>query len=193
MPTPVRAVVLAFLVKEIGDGLEGLEGNVSAWRRGEEWRDMEMMAMGACSFAGRVTADEDVERALEMLCKVSIVGIKRGGWLTRAQIQTNAFHRFDDDSGVEEAIFIEPTLAMANHSCIPNTLVEFIGRKAVLRAARTIKPGDEIEISYIGALFIVNLSFIAKAIQTTTIPCPNGERRSLPTTLHANAPAVKMT
>lgn len=39
---------------------------------------------------------------------------------------------------------------MANHSCVPNALVQFVGRKAVLTAERPIKAGDEIEISYIG-------------------------------------------
>ncbi|EQL00233.1 MYND finger family protein [Ophiocordyceps sinensis CO18] len=37
---------------------------------------------------------------------------------------------------------------MANHSCVPNAIVQFIGRKAILTAERPIKAGDEIEISY---------------------------------------------
>ncbi|KAF7546941.1 hypothetical protein G7Z17_g8059 [Cylindrodendrum hubeiense] len=37
---------------------------------------------------------------------------------------------------------------MANHSCIPNAMVQFIGRKAILRAESLIQAGDEIEISY---------------------------------------------
>lgn len=39
---------------------------------------------------------------------------------------------------------------MANHSCVPNAIVQFIGRKAILTAERPIKAGDEIEISYTG-------------------------------------------
>lgn len=56
-------------------------------------------------------------------------------------------------------IFLEPTLAMANHSCIPNALVQFMGRKAILRAEMPIKAGDEIEISYTGMGVNVTLSF----------------------------------
>lgn len=45
---------------------------------------------------------------------------------------------------------MHPTLAMVNHSCVPNAIVAFIGRKAFLKALRPIKSGEEIEISYIG-------------------------------------------
>lgn len=48
-------------------------------------------------------------------------------------------------------IFLEPTLAMANHSCVPNAMVQFVGRTAVLRAERPIEAGEEIEISYTGS------------------------------------------
>lgn len=37
---------------------------------------------------------------------------------------------------------------MVNHSCVPNAFVQFIGRRAVLRAESAIAAGDEIEISY---------------------------------------------
>jgi SET and MYND domain-containing protein len=47
-------------------------------------------------------------------------------------------------------IFLGPKLAMANHSCIPNSMVQFVGRKAILRAEKPIKVDDEIEISYTG-------------------------------------------
>lgn len=47
-------------------------------------------------------------------------------------------------------MFISPALAMVNHSCTPNAFVQFIGRKAVLRAYQAIKEGDEVEISYTG-------------------------------------------
>ena len=39
---------------------------------------------------------------------------------------------------------------MANHSCIPNAFVQFVGRDAVLRAETPIAAGDEVEISYTG-------------------------------------------
>ncbi|KAH7197621.1 uncharacterized protein B0J16DRAFT_366802 [Fusarium flagelliforme] len=131
LPTPVRAVVQALLKPEIGAALEGLEGNVASWRKSEKWADMEMMAMGASAFAGLGTGQEEVQKALALLCK----------------IQTNAFHRYDTDLG-QVGIFLGPKLAMANHSCIPNAMVQFVGRKAILRAEKPIKVDDEIEISY---------------------------------------------
>ena len=39
---------------------------------------------------------------------------------------------------------------MANHSCMPNALIHFEKREALLRAQSDIKAGDEIEISYTG-------------------------------------------
>lgn len=70
LPTPVRAVVQALVKPEIGAALEGLEGNVASWRKSEKWADMEMMAMGASAFAGLGTGQEEVQRALTLLCKV---------------------------------------------------------------------------------------------------------------------------
>lgn len=48
------------------------------------------------------------------------------------------------------AVFVEPTLAMINHSCMPNAMIQVIGRAIVLRAETTIQAGDEIEIAYTG-------------------------------------------
>ncbi|KAM0188556.1 hypothetical protein ACHAPI_010490 [Fusarium lateritium] len=131
LPTPVRAVVQALVKPEISAALEDLEGNVVSWRKSEKWADMEMMAMGASAFAGLGTGQEEVQKALTLLCK----------------IQTNAFHRYDADLG-QVGIFLGPKLAMANHSCIPNAMVQFAGRKAILRAEKPIKLDEEIEISY---------------------------------------------
>ncbi|KAM3445159.1 hypothetical protein NHJ13734_000683 [Beauveria thailandica] len=126
IPTPVRALVKILLScgqqqEDLGKSMEDLEGHVAERRREPGWADMEMMAMGGCAFAGRETSEES--------------------------LQTNAFHRFDADLG-HVGIFLEPTLAMANHSCIPNAFVQFVGRSAVLRAESRIQNGDEIEISY---------------------------------------------
>ncbi|GAB0134590.1 hypothetical protein EsDP_00002955 [Epichloe bromicola] len=131
LPTPVRALLQALLSEDIRDGLAGLEANLEARRGRKGWADLEMMAMAACAFAGK-QREEDIKEAVELLCK----------------IQTNAFHRFDADLADQVGIFLEPTLAMANHSCIPNATVLFMGRKAVLRAERPVRAGDEIEISY---------------------------------------------
>ncbi|OAA64902.1 SET domain protein [Cordyceps fumosorosea ARSEF 2679] len=137
IPTPVRALVKVLLSRgqqeeDLGRRMEGLEGHVARRRSEPGWADMEMMAMGGCAFAGWETSEASVRQAVEILCK----------------LQTNAFHRFDADLG-HVGIFLEPTLAMANHSCIPNAFVQFVGRTAVLRAEYRIQSGDEIEISYI--------------------------------------------
>lgn len=64
-------------------------------------------------------------------------------------MQTNAFNWLDPDLG-QAGIFIEPTLAMMNHSCTPNAMVQVVGRNVVVRAEKEIKAGDDIEISYTG-------------------------------------------
>ncbi|KAF4446619.1 SET and MYND protein [Fusarium austroafricanum] len=131
LPTPVRAVVQALVKPQIGAALEDLEGNVESWRGSDKWADMEMMAMGAAAFTRLGIGQEELQRTLALLCK----------------IQTNAFHRYDADLG-QVGVFLEPKLAMANHSCIPNAMVQFVGRKAILRAEKPISVDDEIEISY---------------------------------------------
>lgn len=72
LPTPTRALIQAVLRKEIGDGLEGLEGHVLEKKaaEGDEWKDIEIMAMAACAFSGKGTAEDDIRKAAEMLCKV---------------------------------------------------------------------------------------------------------------------------
>lgn len=44
---------------------------------------------------------------------------------------------------------------MANHSCVPNAMVQFVERKAILRAEKDIQAGDEIEISYTGLYSVI--------------------------------------
>ncbi|EGR47743.1 uncharacterized protein TRIREDRAFT_63364 [Trichoderma reesei QM6a] len=132
LPTPTRALIQALLWGKIRDGLADLEGHVLEKRaEGDEWRDIEMMAVAGCAFSGLGRGDQDVRMAAEMLCK----------------IQNNSFQRFDSELGVA-GLYLEPTLAMANHSCIPNASVQFIGRNALLIAENPIRAGDEIEIAY---------------------------------------------
>ncbi|KAH6854556.1 hypothetical protein B0I37DRAFT_301608, partial [Chaetomium sp. MPI-CAGE-AT-0009] len=124
LPTPVRAVAQ-------GEGV--LEGNVEGFRAdGEVWRDMELQAKGAVVYAGLGEGEEVLGRAREVLCK----------------IQTNAFNRLDADTGMT-GIFLDATLAMVNHSCVPNAFIGFDKRTAVLRTERPIQEGEEITISYI--------------------------------------------
>ncbi|KAH6898904.1 hypothetical protein B0T10DRAFT_123156 [Thelonectria olida] len=132
LPTPVRAVIQALVKKKIGKALETLEGSIADFEyKSEDWKNQQMMGCAAVKFAGLTVDLEAVNKAVEYLCK----------------IQVNAFQRWDFELG-HAAIFLEPTLAMANHSCLPNANVEFVGRKAVLQAETEIRTGDEIEISY---------------------------------------------
>ncbi|KAK0392320.1 hypothetical protein NLU13_1816 [Sarocladium strictum] len=131
LPTLVRAALQAVVKEEIGKGLEGTEGHTEKWLSSGRWerRGMKVAAAALVMYSGR--KDFTIDMAARVL----------------TQIQTNAFHRYDPDLG-QFGIFFEPNLAMANHSCVPNAFVQFIGRDAVLRAETPIAVGDEIEISY---------------------------------------------
>lgn len=143
LPTPVRAVGQVLMLLQAGDaatteafsGPQGLNGNVEDFRRDHAavWEDYTLQAMAANVFSGGYTSPETTKRAMEVLCK----------------IQTNAFNRLDADTGTA-GIFLDPVLAMINHSCIPNAFVGFDKRTAMLRAERDIAVGEEIEISYCG-------------------------------------------
>ncbi|KAG8421595.1 hypothetical protein J3458_003461 [Metarhizium acridum] len=151
LPTPVRALLQTLLIKEIEDGVAALDGHTEERRKTKSWPDLEMMALAACAFAGR-QGESNVRKAVELLCK----------------IQTNAFHRWDVDLG-QVGVFLEPTLAMANHSCVPNAVVQFVGRKAILRAERPIQAGDEIEISYTD--YTMPLSARREALEQYSFQC----------------------
>ncbi|KAL2212119.1 SET domain-containing protein [Sarocladium strictum] len=130
LPTLVRAALQAAVKDDIGTALQGLEGHTEKWTRSERWegRGMKVATLALVLYSGR--KDLTPEMAARII----------------TQIQTNAFHRYDPDLG-QFGIFFEPTLAMANHSCIPNAFVQFVGRDAILRAEMPIAAGDEVEIS----------------------------------------------
>lgn len=114
LPTPTRALIQALLCGEIGDGLEDLEGHVLEKKaEGDEWRDVEMMAMAACAFSGKGTGEELVRRAVEMLCKV---GYQLGGWIsfgTRSRMLINSF----DGSRFKTTLFRDSTLTWVSLVC----------------------------------------------------------------------------
>ncbi|KAI1488256.1 hypothetical protein F5X96DRAFT_671861 [Biscogniauxia mediterranea] len=135
LPTPVRALVQVLLRPGLRAAVAGeLEGHVDAFRRDRPavWRDMEVQAMGALHYAGMETTPRTLAGAIEILCK----------------LQVNSFNRLDADVG-QTGLFLNPALAMVNHSCAPNAFVQFVGRKAVLHANQEIKKDEEIFISYI--------------------------------------------
>ncbi|KAI0506120.1 hypothetical protein F5B22DRAFT_479275 [Xylaria bambusicola] len=158
LPTPVRALVQALLRPEISAAFEEMEGHVDRFRRdsGKLWSDMELQAMAALHYLGRETNAKSLAEAMEILCKSHV----------------NSFNRLDEDVG-QTGLFMNPALAMINHSCTPNAYVQFIGRKAVLHAYQDIKKGEEIEISYIDRN--LHLSHRQEALRTRyhfTCTCP---------------------
>lgn len=61
---------------------------------------------------------------------------------------TNAFRAtLPDDTPI--GLCYEPTLALANHSCVPNAFIMFDGRGISLMALDPIKAGEQIFISYV--------------------------------------------
>ncbi|KAI8632248.1 SET domain-containing protein [Xylariaceae sp. FL1651] len=134
LPTPVRALVQVLLRPEMSAAMAEMEGHVDKFRResGKLWADMELQAMAALHYLGRDTNAKSLSEAIEVLCK----------------LQVNSFNRLDDDVG-QTGLFMNPALAMVNHSCIPNAFVQFVGRQAVLHAYEEIKKDEEVEISYI--------------------------------------------
>ncbi|KAM0287780.1 hypothetical protein ACHAQH_000312 [Verticillium albo-atrum] len=135
MQVLLRPEKFAAVERELDGNVEGFEG------RREAWAGMEVpakvmrgwIAAGATGKGKGKGKEEAVEvterRIIEVLCK----------------IKTNAFTR----SEAGEGLFLDTTLAMVNHSCVPNAVVAFSGRRAFLRALRDIQEGEEIEISYI--------------------------------------------
>ncbi|KAK8138367.1 SET and MYND [Apiospora sp. TS-2023a] len=144
LPTPVRALVQMLLLTDKMESSTGLrlESHVEEFRRhaaeGEEplegpsWRDLELQAMGAVHYLGREANLHNIANALEAACK----------------LQVNTFSRLDPDAG-QTGLYMHPGLAMVNHSCTPSAFVQFIGRRAVLRAYRSIQEDEEVTLSYI--------------------------------------------
>ncbi|KAI0193199.1 hypothetical protein EV127DRAFT_479042 [Xylaria flabelliformis] len=161
LPTPVRALVQVLLRPEMGAAMGELEGHVDKFRRdpGKLSADMELQAMAALHYLGRETNAKSLAEAIEILCKS----------------QVNSFNRLDED--IEQTgLFMNPALAMVNHSCIPNAFVQFVGRKAVLHAYQEIGKDEEIEISYIDCN--LHLSQRHEALKTRyhfTCRCPRCE------------------
>ncbi|KAK5987358.1 Histone-lysine N-methyltransferase ASHR1-like protein [Cladobotryum mycophilum] len=155
LPTPVRALIQTLLSKDVQTGLQNLEAHMALRRAGMEWEGLQLMAMGASAYAGKGTTLEALQKACELLSK----------------IEMNSFSRVDTDLGIT-GMFLEPTLAMANHSCTPNALVQFIGRKVYLRAGQSLQAGDEIEIAYTGFAEPLSKRKQALSLYKFTCQCP---------------------
>ncbi|OLN81108.1 Histone-lysine N-methyltransferase ASHR1 [Colletotrichum chlorophyti] len=132
IPTPVRAATQVLLRPAVLEKFKELEGHVEEWRKKDEM-DLQLQAQGVVRCVGNeMNTYSGLETAFQVLCK----------------LQTNAFSRTEEyyETG---GVFLDTKLAMVNHSCAPNALVQFSGRTGILRSTSFIEPGDEIEISYI--------------------------------------------
>ena len=70
-PTPVRLLMQMLLKEdELGRPMADLEGHTQAWEDSGKWADIEVMAAGACAYAGLGTETEQVKKACELMCKV---------------------------------------------------------------------------------------------------------------------------
>lgn len=134
LPTPVRALVQMLLRNDMLDAAREMESHADHFRAqgGKTLDDFQLQAMAALHYGGREANAENLGMAMQLLF----------------ELQINSFNRYDQDVG-QTGLFINPALALVNHSCVPNAFVQFIGRKAVLRAYQAIKKDDEVLISYI--------------------------------------------
>ncbi|KAG9245561.1 hypothetical protein BJ878DRAFT_500985 [Calycina marina] len=134
LPTEVRGLVNLLLCKEIGTKPDpkwaSLEGHVASLRKQKEWNNIVLQANAAIKYSGSV--DTYIETVVELLCRMA----------------TNAFRVTLPDS-TETGLCFEPLVSLANHSCDPNAIVMFDGRKMFLRALKFIDEGDQIFISYV--------------------------------------------
>ncbi|KAI3323581.1 SET domain-containing protein [Xylariaceae sp. AK1471] len=158
LPTPVRALVQVLLRAEMSAAMPEMQGHVDEFRQesGKLWADMELQAVAALHYLGREANARSLAQAIDVLCK----------------LQVNSFNRLDEDVG-QTGLYMNPALAMVNHSCIPNAFVQFVGRQALLHAYQEINKGEEIQISYIDCN--IHLSHRQEALKTRyhfTCHCP---------------------
>lgn len=72
LPSPVRTLVQTLLKGEIQEAVGKLDGHAERKRNTKSWPDLEMMAMAACAFAGKDGGEEEMRKAVELLCKVCL-------------------------------------------------------------------------------------------------------------------------
>ncbi|TVY18552.1 SET domain and MYND-type zinc finger protein 6 [Lachnellula arida] len=135
-PTPVRALYQALLryvrpAFELDERSAGLEHHVGDLKRDRKrWDEIVLQAKGALEFS-KTPADK-MDMVTRLLCIMA----------------TNAFRAtLPDDTPI--GLCYEPTLALANHSCVPNAFIMFDGRGVSLMALDPIRAGEQIFISYV--------------------------------------------
>lgn len=69
-PTIVRSVMQALLVKDIGDRVMELEGNLNIWEEDTAWATFQLVASGAVTYAGLAMNLANLKRASDLLFKV---------------------------------------------------------------------------------------------------------------------------
>ncbi|TVY48786.1 SET domain and MYND-type zinc finger protein [Lachnellula occidentalis] len=135
-PTPVRALYQALLryirpAFEFDSRSASLEHHVPDLKKDRKrWDEIVLQAKGALEFS-KTPADK-MDMVTRLLCIMA----------------TNAFRAtLPDDTPI--GLCYEPTLALANHSCMPNAFIMFDGRSISLMALNAIKAGEQIFISYV--------------------------------------------
>ncbi|SPO04254.1 uncharacterized protein DNG_06937 [Cephalotrichum gorgonifer] len=136
LPTPVRALLQVVVRKDAWHEVSRLEGNEGGFRaEAGRWGDLRLQGEMVRRVLGRdpewVGGGDVVGKYAAAMCK----------------LLTNMFNVHDPDFNYD-AVFLDTSLAMANHSCVPNASVHIYGRTAILVSDRAIAKDEEITISY---------------------------------------------
>lgn len=77
LPTPVRALVQVLVRPEMQAAVAEMEGHVETVRRDPDmaWAGIELQARAALHYLGRETSKSNLAEAMEIVCKVSEVGV----------------------------------------------------------------------------------------------------------------------
>lgn len=100
--------------------------------------------------------------------------------------QTNTF----EELGI---CVLYPTVALVNHSCVPNALLVSVGHTTFLRACRAMRAGTEVEISYFDTLMPLGAREQRTKSWNFKCGCPRcAFERTLPEKLHQEVPATEV-
>jgi hypothetical protein len=125
-----------------------LQSNQELFSKTERYPGMVLQARAACQFA-KFSPNGALELAVGVLCRVGCTfSVYHGYIFIIAQMSTNAF-RATSTGNDPVGLCFEPVIAVANHSCIPNAVIVFDGRKIMLRALDPIKKDEQVFISYV--------------------------------------------
>lgn len=167
LPSNVRAVVQMLLLRETSKASQvewnnflGLQSHVEKWKshNDETWDNITLMSKAAKEYSGT-----DVDRVVvqDIFCKVNSLKFSTCSndsfafyhLLRSFQLMINSFS-LSSPSQYSIGFVLHPLLALTNHSCNYNAVVEFTWNgpgtnPLLLYAARPIAKDEEVLISYI--------------------------------------------